>query len=333
MRIAYITESFTGCKGNGITSQALTWADILNRMQPGLVTLVNPWDSLDWTEGDLVHLFGSSNTWFWSTAAYLKSRKCKVVWSPICDNIDNPLLQRAKTKIAIPKLQLFGTPYARRQTYGIVDKVFVRSAYERDYIKKAYNVPLDKFFLVPLPISNDSEYGPRVKEDVCLHISNLYNKRKNVGNLIKAAKQFGFKLILAGNQGSAEQFKPLKSLIDGASNIQVLGYISENEKLDLYKKSKVFALPSIKEGVGIVALDAAHFGCDVVITNIGGPKEYYNHMAFEVNPFSVDDIGKAVVEAMKKSYQPQLKDYVDVNYSQHSVASLLMRCYASVDKG
>jgi glycosyltransferase involved in cell wall biosynthesis len=329
MKIGYITESFTGCKGNGITSQAQTWASMLNRLYPGTVTLVNPWEPLDWNEGDLIHLFGSSDTWFWKTAIYLKSKKCKVVWSPICDNIDNPLLQKFKTKIAIPKLQLFGTPYARNQTYRIVDKIFVRSSYEKEYIKKAYNVPNDKFFLVPLSISNELEYKSATKENVCLHISNLYNKRKNVANLIIAAKRFGFKLILAGNQGSAEQFKPLKNLIDGAENIQVLGYISENDKIELYKRSKVFALPSIMEGVGIVALDAAHFGCDIVITNIGGPKEYYNHMAFEVNPFSVDDIGTSVMKAMQESFQPQLKDYIDSNYSQRSIAELLMKCYAS----
>lgn len=331
MKIKYITESFMGCKGNGITSQALTWAEMLNKRQPSLVTLVNPWESVNWNSGDLVHLFGSSNTWFLGTATYLKSKGCKVLWSPICDNVDNPLIQRVKTKMAVPKLDLFGLPYVRKRMYNIVDKIFVRSSYEKNYIKKAYSVANDKFSLVPLPISNESKFDLDVKENICLHISNLYNKRKNVANLIKAAKLYGFSLVLAGNQGSVEQFKPLKDLIGEAKNIKVLGYLTEDEKVDLYKKSKVFALPSIMEGVGIVALDAAHFGCDIVITNIGGPKEYYNHMAFEVNPYSIDDIGKAVVMAMRDSYQPQLKCFVDQNYSQESVAELLLKNYASIN--
>lgn len=46
------------------------------------------------------------------------------------------------------------------------------------------------------------------------------------------------------------------------------------------------------EGVGIVAVDAAIYGCEIVITNIGGPKEYYDNMAYTVNPYNIDDIGK-----------------------------------------
>ena len=64
----------------------------------------------------------------------------------------------------------------------------------------------------------------------------------------------------------------LKQEIGDYSDIKILGFISEEKKMELYSKAKVFALPSICEGVGIVAVDAAYCGCDIVITNDGCPK-------------------------------------------------------------
>ena len=136
------------------------------------------------------------------------------------------------------------------------------------------------------------------RETFCIHISSISDECKNVLRLIKAAKKFGFRLVLAGKKGSVSQFKPLADEIGNSDNIEVMGFISEEQKLDLYRRAKVFALPSIKEGVGIVALDAAHFGCEVVITDVGGPKEYFGDYAYKVNPYSIDSIGIAIKTAM-----------------------------------
>lgn len=77
-------------------------------------------------------------------------------------------------------------------------------------------------------------------------------------------------------------------------------------------QSKSFALPSTNEGVGIVALEAAAMGCDIVITKLGGPKEYYSNMATVINPYNVDEIGKAICKALDtKSFQPNLAEYIN----------------------
>jgi glycosyltransferase involved in cell wall biosynthesis len=121
-------------------------------------------------------------------------------------------------------------------------------------------------------------------------------------------------------------------LIAGHDNIEILGFVSEEKMIDLYKKAKVFALPSINEGVGLVALEAASFGCDVVITEIGGPKEYYGDMAYVVNPYSVDDIGMKVVEALKTTKQPQLFNHVMNNYSENILSKKLEASYLHIIK-
>jgi hypothetical protein len=101
--------------------------------------------------------------------------------------------------------------------------------------------------------------------------------------------------------------------------------------LDLYKRAKVFALPSIYEGVGIVALDAAVMGCDIVITRLGGPKEYYNNMAVEVDPYSIDEIGLAVSQLMQgQTFQPDLRKYILENYSLKNISEQLEMAFSIV---
>jgi glycosyltransferase involved in cell wall biosynthesis len=104
--------------------------------------------------------------------------------------------------------------------------------------------------------------------------------------------------------------------------------VSDEKLLSLYHEAKVFALPSINEGVGLVAVEAAACGCNIVVTNVGGPKEYYNGMAYEVDPLNSDEIGRAIVEALKDTRsQPDLQKYILSNYSLESCVSLLAESY------
>lgn len=331
MNIFYITDNILGIPGNGISSQAITWANILEKYCSQKVDLVNQWDSHNYGENDIIHLFGSSGTWFYNVTRSMKGRGCKVIWSPICDNIDNPRIQKVKSYMGSDVLQVFSYPYIRKKTYKIVDRIFVRSNYEKQYLKNAFDVPANKFSLIPLSLSyNDNDVFEQNREPFCLHISSISQPRKNVVRLVEAAKKYKFKLVLAGNKGSDKEFEKIKAAISDAPNIEVLGFISEEEKIALYKKAKVFALPSISEGVGIVALDAAHFGCDIVITEIGGPKEYYADNAKIVNPYNTDDIGTAIKELMSNSFQPGLKKNIDDAYSQEAIANKLFLEYKSL---
>ena len=110
-----------------------------------------------------------------------------------------------------------------------------------------------------------------------------------------------------------------------------MGFVSDEKLKELYRQARVFALPSIYEGVGMVALEAAVMGDDVVITNQGGPKEYYSKMAEIVNPLSVDEIGGAITSFLEgKTYQPRLKEHIIKNYNLQTTCDLLEKTYFNV---
>ena len=115
-------------------------------------------------------------------------------------------------------------------------------------------------------------------------------------------------------------------------NIEVLGFVSDEELISLYNRAKVFALPSLNEGVGLVALEAAIHGCNIVITNLGGPKEYYEKGTAQlVNPYDVDDIGQAIMRALHdNTSQPQLRNDLSSKYNVSACVDKLLTYYQSI---
>ena len=162
------------------------------------------------------------------------------------------------------------------------------------------------------------------KEDFVLHMSRLYSPNKNVKRLVEAAIKYNFQLRLGGILNGDVEKRWLHSLIDGHDNIKYIGLLSEEDLVKWYSRCKVFALPSLVEGVGMVALEAAAQGAEIVLTNDGAPKDYYNGRAYLVNPKSVDEIGQACVKALNGDKQPELLEYVREHYSMEACTKQLV---------
>lgn len=308
---------------NGIRIQAETWAQELERQGHNVVR-VNPWEKQQWEEYDIVHIIGVDRAIDGLVSSL--SRKCKkICFSPIIDTIETTFKYKLASYMGCKKLRLYSVNYAIRQASRYIDRWFVRSHYELTYVNQSYGIPLDKISVIPLSprIPEINEYPQ--KENFCLHVSSLADGRKNVLRLVQSAVKYNFKLVLAGSVNDENAFIPIKEIIDSCDNITYLGRVSDCKLYDLYSRAKVFALPSINEGVGMVAVEAASYGCDVVVTEIGGPKEYYDNHAFIVNPYSVDDIGVAVLNAMKETrFQPNLMNSIKEKYSlQNTVLQLV----------
>lgn len=336
MKIAYIItpHAVVAGKSNGIRSQAETWANAL-RKKGHQVDYVNTWENYDWPSYDAVHFFGNG-PWVNTIRTYLRLKNPNCVYSPIYD--PSPFLESKSQQIQKKLSKLTHGKWSCAlynvcREYQGYKKILVRTDHEHKMIKRLFDVPEEVIAKVPLSYSHILKYEKELpqKEDFVFHMSLFTQPRKNVIRLVKAAQKYGFKLKIAGNPGTEEAYNEFMKVVKNVPNIEVLGFISEEEKLDLYRRAKVFALPSISEGVGIVAVDAALYGADIVVTDIGGPKEYYNGMAEIVNPFSVDEIGQACMNLLNgKTYQPQLRHYIEENYSLDAIAEKLINVYSSL---
>lgn len=164
-----------------------------------------------------------------------------------------------------------------------------------------------------------------IKENFCFHCSRLRAQNKNVPRIIEAAKKYGFKLKLAGPLQGKEDVDWLNNLINNTKHIEYVGMLSDNELISYYKRCKVFALPSLIEGVGMVAMEAAAFGAEIVLTNLGAPKEYWHGHAELVNPYNIDDIGKAVIKCLRKDVsKSKMISFIKDNYSLEACSKKLI---------
>jgi len=314
MKIAYIiSTSFCISPYNGIRVQAKTWAEELER-QGHHVVRVNPWDRQEWEQFDIIHIIGYTE--FLKSLGNVWKRNPRIVFSPIIDSMQNIRLYRMTTHWGCNRLRLTSSNYVIRQASKYIAQWNVRTRFEYRYVHEAYGIGQDKIVHIPLSYRLAPGEYRKDRGDYCFHVSKLTDGRKNVMRLIQAAEKYQFNLKLAGSISSEKDFAPFRAIIDRNPNIEYLGRVSDEQLLSLYQEAKVFALPSVIEGVGLVALEAAACGCNIVVSKNGGPKEYYSDMAMQIDPMSVDSIGQAVVMALKDdSTQPRLRNYILTNYN------------------
>jgi glycosyltransferase involved in cell wall biosynthesis len=93
---------------------------------------------------------------------------------------------------------------------------------------------------------------------------------KNVDLLVRAVAEIhevrpSIRCLIVGDGPERELLENLARELGVTSNIQFKGFVAKDrDKLRLLKASKVFALPSTREGFGIVALEAMACGLSVV---------------------------------------------------------------------
>lgn len=312
--------------GGGVRIQGLMWRDGLTALGHK-VDLISFWEVYKWEIYDAIVIL-QFNGYFGGTIQQISQHNPNIVLAPILD--PKPWNSKLKIKIMAKyfrKLERCNltSDYIKLYEGKRYCKLFLtRSRFETEYLSDCFDIPREKIRIVPLSLRFKPLTEMPEKENFCFHVSRLASENKNVQRLIEAAIKYNFKLKLAGALHGEKEFSWLKDLICDFPNIEYVGEISDSQLIDFYKRAKVFALPSTVEGVGMVALEAAGYGCEIVLTNLGAPKDYFQGRAELVNPFSVEEIGKAIVRCLNHGKaQPALMDYIDKNYSLLSCSRLL----------
>lgn len=119
--------------------------------------------------------------------------------------------------------------------------------------------------------------------------------RKNVGTLLeayarlRAARPEAPPLVLAGHRTPASaRWEARCEQSPLAGHVTITGYVTAEQKLDLYAKSAMLVLPSYEEGFGLPVLEAMACGVPVVISSRGSLPEVAGPAATPVDPDDVD---------------------------------------------
>lgn len=197
------------------------------------------------------------------------------------------------------------------------DVVIARSKSERERLIRGLGIDPAKVAIVlngmapPTPVDPaQARQRLGIREDFVLHVSAYTDGRKNVARLVEALNQTPYPLIVAGRGQPGGEMDRIKALAAKNPRVKLMGYVDHAMLQDLYAACKVFALPSIHEGTGLVALEAAAHGAAVVITRLGGPPDYFLDMADYVDPFDVASIRAALTRAWERPRTDALRQHV-----------------------
>jgi glycosyltransferase involved in cell wall biosynthesis len=129
------------------------------------------------------------------------------------------------------------------------------------------------------------------RENVILHVGAI-QKRKNLARLVEAFETLpdGWRLVLAGpaaGYGAAEIIARIDRSLK-RRDIQLTGYLPDEDLESLYRRARIFAFPSLDEGFGMPVLDAMARGVPVLTSTRSALPEVAGSAAMLADPEDSD---------------------------------------------
>jgi glycogen synthase len=172
-------------------------------------------------------------------------------------------------------------------------QVIVCSGYMAGELRGYFDVPTDKMSMIPNGINPDllqncpeeeverlrRRYAPNGER--LLFFVGRITPEKGLQVLLRAMPLIlktmpDVRLLVAGK--NSEQMTPLVDELCIGENVELLGFVTDQERNCLYAAVDAAIFPSLYEPFGIVALEAMAAGCNVVVSAVGGLCEVVHHL-------------------------------------------------------
>ncbi len=175
-------------------------------------------------------------------------------------------------------------------------RVIVNSQHMVDELRSSFDLPLDKIDVIPNGVTPENfridfpENERRAfrqsfageSQKIVLYVGRLVNE-KGVQVLIDAAPKViqqypETQFLIVGTGYFMDTLKAQAAYSGITQNVRFLGYVADEDLLKLYRISDVVAIPSLYEPFGIVALEGMAAGTPVVVSDVGGLRDFVEHM-------------------------------------------------------
>nr|WP_297308294.1 glycosyltransferase family 4 protein [uncultured Flavobacterium sp.] len=155
-------------------------------------------------------------------------------------------------------------------------------------------------------------------------------KLKNQLNVIKAVNQLNLPLYIIGNPAinDVAYFEECKKI--AGDKVKFIRNLPQNEVFSIMKAAKVHVLASWFETTGLVSLEAAYYGCNIVITDKGDQVEYFQNNAYYCKPNDIESIKKAVLKAYCTPYDLKFHNYIKDNLTWENTALQTKEVYLEI---
>jgi glycosyltransferase involved in cell wall biosynthesis len=182
--------------------------------------------------------------------------------------------------------------------------IIVESEELKKDVAKFYLVPKDKISVLYQTISTsllllnkEAETSLDLPLKYIFYPAQLW-EHKNHNNLLRALKIIHrndpqISLVLTGFSKSGDQkIFELVSELDLNRYVHYLGYVKDNQIIELYKNAFALVMPTYFGPTNIPTLEAFFYGCPAVISDLPGVREQAQNAAVYFNPDDPEDIAR-----------------------------------------
>lgn len=162
-----------------------------------------------------------------------------------------------------------------------------------------------------------------------VYTGSLY-PHKNVAIIVQALKKLpNFKLIIIGSRNVFQN--KLITLIKKEKlekQVQFLGFLSDQQIINIYQESFALIQPSLSEGFGLTGIEAMATNTLVIASDIEIFHEIYNNACVYFNPYSADSLVETIQNLTlndRKKYINKAKQLV----SQYSFENMTRQVFST----
>lgn len=222
------------------------------------------------------------------------------------------------------------------------------SNFEARHISEIFNIPLEKFWVVPNAVDSDfigldpdrfwETYIPELSKNERFILSvAIIEPRKNTLSLIKAACKIEAPLVLIGPESTLHQqyVQQVKDEIEKAKKKILIKHIpgiyDRTMLANAFSAAWVHALVSFIETPGISTLEAGLNGANLVVSRLLPVLEYVGDYSWSVDPHNIESIAKGLEEALNSPRNfKNAKDYIKNNFTWEIAAKKTLEGYRKV---
>jgi glycosyltransferase involved in cell wall biosynthesis len=187
------------------------------------------------------------------------------------------------------------------------DKIIAISEVVKERIKKYYDYDADVIY-PPVEVGKIKEARKvNRKENWFLYLGRV-ETYKGVDLAIKACHKAGVPLKIAGKGDHFEAMRELVQKLNAKGLVKFLGYVTDEEKINLLSRAKALIFPVRDEDFGIVPVEANAAGTPVIAYREGGVTETIS----EDNPksgvffdkYTINELAKVLKNFKSEDYDP-----------------------------
>ena len=332
MRVLFASYQSVANPGGGVFTQIMKTREYLQTMGVE-VELFNQWKRYDYSNIDIIHVFETDMRNYFLLRSLPSS--IPLIVSPIIDKNYPPIAARFFTYISTLFPPQVITSYKSHSfSFKKAQIIIARSTQERIMLNRGFGVKHNKIRMVPNGVDEKFIYGGSKLfcskygfKNFVLYVGQIGNPRKNLLRLIKVAKFLkDIEFVLIGPILETPYAQRVISAAKDLNNVYILGRVPEEELISAYAACKVFILPSLIEGTGLVALEAGLAGANIVVTNRGGTIDYFKDYAIMIDP-TTKGILQGIKEALRRPSNPKQREIILNNFTWKIVARKLLSIY------